>query len=246
VFVEPEYYLFQMSIPDDNVGVMGETVRVPVLWNNPADISLTELTFGVEIDPAFVRVEKVTLQGGVLSAWPDPVVDYPESGVVRISTASDRAVDASGVLLYLHCRLLPQDGEDGSFGVFRLPAEFRHDYITLQDGVAAVTMNGAITIAGDCVMPLDAESMLQASNRPNPFNPLTTIIYHVPTELDGIHGTLEVRDMHGRLVERPVEGRMEAGTHALQFDGSRLPSGMYLYQLRVGSRVVTGKMLLAK
>jgi hypothetical protein len=246
VFVEPEHYLLQMSIPEDNVGVMGETIRVPVHWNNPADISLTELTFGVEIDPLYVQVTEVTLQGGVLETWSEPVLDFPESGVARIHTASERAVDASGVLMYLHCRLLPQAGADGSFGVFRLPAEFRHDYFVLQDGVAAATLNGAITVAGDCVMPLDAETLLQVSNRPNPFNPVTTIMYHVPVELDGLFGTLDVRDMHGRLVARPVEGRVEAGTHALQFDGSSLPSGMYLYQLRVGSRVVTGKMLLAK
>ncbi|MDT8323568.1 MAG: T9SS type A sorting domain-containing protein, partial [Bacteroidota bacterium] len=246
VFVEPEHYIFQMSIPDDIVGVMGESVRVPVLWNNPDDISLTELTLGVELDPAYVLVEKVSLPGGVLETWPAPVLDFPEPGIARISTSSDRAVDASGVLMYLHCRLLAQEGADGSFGVFRIPAEFRHDYFVLQDGVAAITIDGAITVAGDCVMPLDSETLLQVSNRPNPFNPLTTIIYHVPEELDGRHGTLEVRDMHGRVVARPFEGRVEAGSHALQFDGSRLPSGMYLYQLRVGSRAVTGKMLLAK
>jgi hypothetical protein len=119
-------------------------------------------------------------------------------------------------------------------------------YHVFETGVSAQTIDGAITTTGICIEPLFSDEYLQLNNRPNPFNPATTITYHVPPDLDGMYGTLEVRDMHGRLVARPVEGQLQAGTHELTFDGSSHPSGMYLYQLRVGSRMVTRKMLLSK
>ncbi|MCB2206090.1 VWA domain-containing protein [bacterium] len=246
VFVEPEVYLISLRIPEDNVGVMGESIMVPVYWSNPADVSLTELTIAIAADEAFVEIPSVSFDGSVLDSWPEPSVDYPEDGTVRISASSQNAVDEDGVLMYLECRLHAQDGVEGSFGVFQKPLEFRHHLFQMQPGVAVLTEDGWITIAGDCIEPLNVKNMLQVSNRPNPFNPVTTMTYHIPAELDGRYGTLEVRDMHGRLVARPLDGTMETGTHALIFDGSDLPSGMYLYQLRVGSRAVTKKMLLAK
>jgi hypothetical protein len=72
------------------------------------------------------------------------------------------------------------------------------------------------------------------------------ISYHVPSELDGDFGVLEVLDAHGRLVATLFEGQLRSGPHEVQFDGSSMTSGMYLYRLRSGSRMVTRKMLLAK
>lgn len=80
-------------------------------------------------------------------------------------------------------------------------------------------------------------------NYPNPFNPSTVIRF--VTEDEG-YTTLRVFDVSGHEVDRLVDGNLSAGEHEVIFDGSKFESGMYLYQLRHGSQVVTKKLLLSK
>ncbi len=82
-----------------------------------------------------------------------------------------------------------------------------------------------------------------AQNYPNPFNPGTVISYSLPA---ASQVTLKVTDMLGREVRTLVNGRMEAGTHTVDFDASALPSGFYLYTLKAGGSVQSRKMLLMK
>jgi hypothetical protein len=155
-------------------------------------------------------------------------------------------VMGSGTLIWLQCRLLPLSGTDGQFGVFQSPLAFVPDLLGLEPGIAVVLIDGRVTSAGDCLVPLDATDALQLTNTPNPFNPLTVILWHVPEHLDGQPGSVIVLDMHGREVRRLREGPLPAGTHQSVFDARSLPSGMYLYRIQIGDRALTRKMLLAK
>ncbi|WP_421773442.1 BspA family leucine-rich repeat surface protein [Gracilimonas sp.] len=81
-------------------------------------------------------------------------------------------------------------------------------------------------------------------NYPNPFNPTTVIRYGVPQSSEV---RLEVFDMLGRKVATLVNGeRQRAGWHQVNFDASRLASGMYLYRIVAGKYVQTKKMMLIK
>lgn len=80
-------------------------------------------------------------------------------------------------------------------------------------------------------------------NYPNPFNPATVITYTVPK--DGMI-TLKVYDMLGREVSTLVNQVQSIGRYEVQFDGSRLASGVYFYRLTSGTYVSTKKMLLMK
>ncbi len=81
-------------------------------------------------------------------------------------------------------------------------------------------------------------------NYPNPFNPTTVIRYGVPQSSEV---RLEVFDMLGRKVAMLVNGeRQRAGWHQVNFDASRLASGMYLYRIVAGKYVQTKKMMLIK
>jgi hypothetical protein len=57
---------------------------------------------------------------------------------------------------------------------------------------------------------------------------------------------LEVYDVLGREVARLVEGEQAAGWHEVVFDGSLLPSGVYLYRLEAGTFTQARTMLLVK
>ncbi len=80
-------------------------------------------------------------------------------------------------------------------------------------------------------------------NYPNPFNPETTLRYDLPAPG---HVTLTVYDLSGRSIARLVDGYQFAGTHTLQFDGSDLASGVYIYRLTASGSTVSGKMVLMK
>lgn len=80
-------------------------------------------------------------------------------------------------------------------------------------------------------------------NYPNPFNPTTVIKYSLK-EKDKI--TLIVYDMIGKEVARLVDGIQNEGEHSVSFDGSSLPSGMYIYQLKGTNFILNKKMLLVK
>ena len=80
-------------------------------------------------------------------------------------------------------------------------------------------------------------------NYPNPFNPTTSISYTIPkTELT----TLKIYDVLGNQVATLVNGVNSAGAHNVQFDASKLSSGIYFYKLQSGSFVQTKKMMLLK
>lgn len=80
-------------------------------------------------------------------------------------------------------------------------------------------------------------------NYPNPFNPWTVIGYQLPVNS---FVTLKVYDVIGREVTTLVDEREQAGTHNVKFDGTDLPSGVYLYQIIAGNYISTKKMLLLK
>ncbi len=67
-----------------------------------------------------------------------------------------------------------------------------------------------------------------SQNYPNPFNPTTIISYAIPK--DG-QVTLKVYDVLGREVETLMNQAQKVGRYGVNFDGSRLASGVYFYRL---------------
>jgi hypothetical protein len=67
-------------------------------------------------------------------------------------------------------------------------------------------------------------------NYPNPFNPQTKITYSLKEK--GLV-QLYVYNLLGQLVKKLVNTQQEAGTYSVNFDGSKLSSGIYIYQLKV-------------
>lgn len=80
-------------------------------------------------------------------------------------------------------------------------------------------------------------------NYPNPFNPTTMINYTLPTDEKVV---IKVYDILGREVAELVNGQKAAGKHSVQFDGSNLSSGIYLYSITAGQYHQTKKIMLVK
>lgn len=80
-------------------------------------------------------------------------------------------------------------------------------------------------------------------NYPNPFNPSTKIKYNLPSDE---FVTLKVYDFLGREAATLVNEEKSAGIYKVEFDGSKLPSGIYFYRLQAGDFIQTKKMILLK
>jgi len=78
---------------------------------------------------------------------------------------------------------------------------------------------------------------------PNPFNPRATITYGLTT---ATYVRLAVYDLLGREVGLLVNGEAEAGVHSVWFDGSELPSGVYLCRMEAGAMVAAMKLVLVR
>ncbi len=80
-------------------------------------------------------------------------------------------------------------------------------------------------------------------NTPNPFNPTTTIRFSLASQSQ-VH--LAVYNLEGERVAVVLDGILPAGDHAIDFDGRKLASGVYLYRLEAAGRSISKKMLLIK
>jgi hypothetical protein len=87
------------------------------------------------------------------------------------------------------------------------------------------------------------ESYKLSQNYPNPFNPTTNIEFSLPKSGNV---TLKVFNILGQEVAVLVNGNMSAGTYKVDFDASKLSSGLYIYQVEAGSFTSSKKMMLLK
>ena len=90
-------------------------------------------------------------------------------------------------------------------------------------------------------------------NYPNPFNPTTVISYQLAspsTSRSGLSAVsdvkLQVFDILGKLVATLVNGKVEAGIHKVEFNASKLVSGVYIYKLETKNFSSAKKMILMK
>jgi len=80
-------------------------------------------------------------------------------------------------------------------------------------------------------------------NYPNPFNPTTSISYQLPQ--DG-YVTIKVYDILGKEIATLVNENKTAGYYKVNFDASRLTSGVYIYRISSNNFSLSKKMLLTK
>ncbi|MDE2957945.1 MAG: T9SS type A sorting domain-containing protein [Bacteroidota bacterium] len=145
-------------------------------------------------------------------------------------------VATSDTTVYVMLRSQDFGGGDNGGGTDRDPSRGEYNLTVLkQDGTPIV-----ITDLNADEVP---EGFVLEPNYPNPFNPTTTIDYALP-EVSNV--TLMVFDLLGRRVAVLVNEQQTSGRHTVNFDASRLASGIYFYQLKAENFTQTRKMMLVK
>ena len=95
----------------------------------------------------------------------------------------------------------------------------------------------------DVEEPASPVTFVLDQNVPNPFNPSTRISYTL-SEAQSVQ--LSVYDLLGRQIEVLDSGVRPVGEHAVSWDASAMPSGLYLYRLETAGGVAAKTMVLLK
>jgi len=158
----------------------------------------------------------------------------PESGLIELITHSemvtikyDIKIDAGERMSWF---LRSGNGEDNTLegsGEIILPSSER--FILNKESVIPVTF-------------------VLHQNFPNPFNPITTLRYDLPSDA---LVTLSIYDMLGKEITQLVNTTQQAGFKSVKWDatdsmGKPVSAGVYLYQIQAGEFVQTKKMVLLK
>lgn len=153
-------------------------------------------------------------------------------------------------------------GSDGSFSLDEMPAgEFKISATSaMGDAEQAVSVSvGNGRSVGNVELTLGTTSVKETAaevptkfeleqNFPNPFNPETSIKYHLPARTNV---TLRVYNALGQEVRTLVNTLQDVGVYSATWDGKdntgrQLSSGLYLFRLEAGSFVMTRKMAMVK
>lgn len=125
-----------------------------------------------------------------------------------------------------------------NFYISNLPSQ--KTYYRLKQVDFDGTFEYSSSVEVDGVIP--AEFSLK-QNYPNPFNPSTKIGFTLPSESNV---KISIYNLIGQKVAEVVNSKFTAGNHSIDFNGSNLSSGIYLYKIEAGSFSSVKKMQLIK
>ena len=133
-----------------------------------------------------------------------------------------------------------------------VPEAVTEALIEIDEAIAFLPQAGAVVLEPSAHVvsvktPVPEEYVLE-QNIPNPFNPETRIVYHLPRES---HVRLDVFNLLGQRVITLVNDVRPAGVWTAQWagvdqQGFAVPSGIYFYTIRIGRFFDTKRMVLTK
>lgn len=114
--------------------------------------------------------------------------------------------------------------------------------------LAVVRSDGSDVVSPVVTVRTPAVGVNLEQNRPNPFNPSTTIRFTLP---EAAAVSLVITDSRGSVVARLVDRQMPAGTSDVQWNGTnsngdRASSGVYFCRLHTGKETRIRKLVLLK
>ncbi len=204
-------YYYRVYAYSDTVNSGYSNIDSAVLGGDPSLIPLT---------PTNLRVEKFRLTSAVLG-WDDN--SNNETGfIIFRKTEGDmffKIIDSTVTDVMTYKELALRPGQDYFFKV----CSFN------QSGISGFSNTVSLnTLKGPKKNQLNKVGNITSENYPNPFNPKTTINYHL-TNPGNV--TMKIYDVLGKEILVLINDMQEAGEHSVQWDASEYPSGVYFYKL---------------
>ncbi len=228
--VNPHHYI--VRVPEMSARV-GEQICIPVTVDDATGLLYggISLKYDERILRAVEALPGSTLNGSYWSA------NTELEGEVRFAFARAEPVKGGGALLTMRFEVLP--GAEGRVSPLVISD------VGLSNSLSITKITGSVRIVPS------VSALLQ--NYPNPFNPETWIPFQLAEDADV---KIFIYDISGRPIKIFDLGYLRAGYYttkatAVRWDGrnehgERVASGVYIYQMKVGRRAFTRRMVILK
>jgi len=170
----------------------------------------------------------VTYNGDIITGirqWKGSIVDVPAMGYSDLETNTD------GYFV------------PGDVPTFKLLKNSTGELIKLGGMIPEWSSNALIIVDGLFEVESIPEVFGLDEAYPNPFNPVTTLGFKLPTDAQIL---MQVYNIQGRLIETLVDRNMDAGYHSVVWNADAHSSGMYFVKMVSGDQISTQKLLLVK
>jgi len=176
------------------------------------------------------------MSGGFVGAASDSLDDWSE-----ILASGPHTIGPGDSLTVAWALLVGDSYEDLAANTVAAQARYRQS-------LALAAERPARAVPGSSGLP---RAFSLSQNRPNPFNPGTTIEYFLPAGTGWLQVRLDVFDLRGALVAGLVDEIQSGGRYSVSWDGADrrgkpLPSGVYFYRLQAGDFSAVRKMVMVK
>ncbi|RKZ19790.1 hypothetical protein DRQ50_01380, partial [bacterium] len=210
-------------------------------------------------NPVFTSIDSWVAYGGCAGINTFDAVTAVNDGVRIATFADDSGVD--GGYVYSACTIASGVGTAATSEVITMPYDFMFIYTDPNEGSKAnATLAARVRVLKDILArfgivgdPIEVSAaapavVMSITNYPNPFNPTTTIKYVAPRNGEM---SLKVYNVRGELVRTLINGTVAQGEDSIDWNGkddrgSRVASGVYFYEVRMGNDVMVNKMALVK
>jgi hypothetical protein len=129
-------------------------------------------------------------------------------------------------------------------GVFRTPVNHHGMIMTGYKKASGISRGWMLPVSTSVPPEMDHPTrVVLHQNYPNPFNPITVIPYSL---YQSMLVKLSIFDIMGREIAILENSFILAGKHNVVFDANNMVSGIYFYQLKIGTTIHSKKMLLIK
>ena len=240
----------------DRIGVVWRTTDGGENWITVVDTLTSEPLYDLQIfdslhviamggDPEYGASQVVTTDGG--DTW-----EYTSLGILGFTRdIGFRTATEGWAPLGAQQKLLYTSDSGVNWNIFDTPDSTSITHICFPDSLHGfgVGYNGNIIKyvyqKPSSVQPEPGKisSFYLAQNYPNPFNPSTMIKYSIPE--DGFV-KLAVYNMLGEEVAAIVNTTQKAGRYEVNFNASKLSSGVYVYRIEAANFTTSKKLMLLK
>ena len=262
-----EIHFLQSMIYEDYSGGSGETPYkgwYPKLFYNDEHLESQEPPYGnpglLQSDHLVADMHTVPTDcGGTIMGWVKHVGTGPINLGVFVTPWNDGVETAfiGPVMSYYEyttdnfLRLTDQEWDDQY-----LQSALRPDWVNiyLADSIGNSRGSGPSLITSLDENPIKniiPQSEIIIANYPNPFNSSTLIVFTIPYDLTNENTELKIFDIQGGLIATLVNQQLAAGNYVIKWEGKnqnnrKVASGVYIYNIKVGEKIKSGKMNLLK
>lgn len=204
-----------LDLPDGAVNVLyDETITVIP----PA--SYVVPGFELEVTILYIQIDSVLNLPAGIDYYPNEDTLYPGTAYCIQLNGTPTQVGKDTLELYISATV--------DFGDPPIKAQVTDD--------TSLVINIRETLGID---PKPGSAFQVYQNTPNPFTEQTRLDYYMPFKG---HIELYVYNLQGVLVHQETE-MVPPGEQSFRFDGKGLPPGTYLYRVRNGESIISGKLI---